>query len=149
MLPERIEALRKLPVFAAAQDEDLQHVASAAAEKSFHAGEILIREGAVGSDVFLIMSGRCEVRRQQGKREKVLATLEAGQFFGEMAVLSPDPRTATVAAVEDVRVLVLSAWEFQMVLRENATLATHIAKALAQRLRDAEEQLAELRRRNG
>jgi CRP-like cAMP-binding protein len=146
-LAERIEVLRQIPVFAAAEEEDLKHVASVATEKRFAKGDVLLREGAVGSDVFLILSGRCEVRRQAGKRERVLATLEAGHFFGEMAVLSPDPRTATVAAVADVRVLVLSAWEFQVALQENAPLASHIAKVLAQRLREAEEELKELRRR--
>jgi CRP/FNR family transcriptional regulator, cyclic AMP receptor protein len=144
---ERVEMLRKIPVFASADEEDVKHVATVATEKRFSTGEILIREGAVGSDVFLMISGRCEVRRQVGKREKVLATLEPGQFFGEMAVLSPDPRTATVAAVADVRVLLLSAWEFQLALQDNAALASHIAKVLAQRLRDAEEELAQLRQR--
>lgn len=144
---ERVEMLRKIPVFAAAEWEDLQHVASVSTEKRFAKGDVLIKEGAVGSDVFLMISGRCEVRRRQGKREKVLGTLEPGQFFGEMAVLSPDPRTATVQAVEDVHVLVLSAWEFQVALQENAALASHIAKVLAQRLRDAEEELVELRQR--
>jgi CRP/FNR family cyclic AMP-dependent transcriptional regulator len=146
-LAERVAMLRKIPVFSQGDEEDLKHVASVAQEKRFAKGDILLEEGAVGSDVFLMISGRCEVRRHVGKRDKLQATLEAGQFFGEMAVLSPDPRTATVCAVEDVRVLVLSAWEFQMALQDNAALASHIAKVLAQRLRDAEEEISELRRR--
>jgi CRP-like cAMP-binding protein len=146
-LADRVAMLRKIPVFSQGDEEDLKHVASVAPEKRFAKGDVLIQEGAVGSDVFLMISGRCEVRRRVGKRDKVLATLEPGQFFGEMAVLSPDPRTATVGAVDDVRVLVLSAWEFQMALQDNAALAAQIAKGLAQRLRDAEEEIVELRQR--
>jgi CRP/FNR family cyclic AMP-dependent transcriptional regulator len=144
-LEERVAMLRKIPVFAEGDEEDLTHVASVTQEKRFAKGDVLIQEGAVGSDVFLITSGRCEVRRHQGKKEKVLARLGPGEFFGEMAVLSPDPRTATVTALDDVRVLVLSAWEFQMTLLDNAPMAAQIAKGLAMRLRDAEEEIAELR----
>jgi len=74
-----------------------------------------------------------------------VAKLGAGDFFGEMAVLSPDPRTATVAAVDAVKALVLSAWEFRQALQANPGMGYQVAKLLAGRLRKAEEALAEAR----
>lgn len=120
----------------------MARVAERTTEKRFAKGDVLVQEGSVGSEVFFILAGRCEVRRTTAGKAKVLAKLGAGDFFGEMAVLSPDPRTATVAAVEPVKVLTLSAWEFRQAMQASPAIGYQVAKILAGRLRKAEEELS-------
>jgi len=142
---DRVSTLKALPLLHDVAQEELERVAERVAEKRFAPGEVLVHEGSVGSDVFFILSGKCEVRRTAGGKAQVVAKLGAGDFFGEMAVLSPDPRTATVAAVDAVKALVLSAWEFRQALQANPGMGYQVAKLLAGRLRKAEEALAEAR----
>jgi trk/ktr system potassium uptake protein len=148
-LADRVSALQKLSLLVGMSEEDLARVAERVSEKHFAAAEVLVHEGSVGSDVFFILSGKCEVRRTAGGRAKVVAKLSPGDFFGEMAVLSPDPRTATVVAVDPVRVLTLSAWEFRQAMQANPAMGYQVAKLLAGRLRKAEEELAEARAPRG
>ena len=142
---ERVASLKALPLLSGASEEDLNRIATKASEQRFKAGQVLVQEGSVGNDVFFILSGSCEVRRQVAGKDKVLATLGPGKFFGEMAVLSPDPRTATVVAAGPVTVLLVSAWEFREALHASPAMGYQVAKLLAGRLRKAEEELEKLR----
>ena len=143
--PERIEALKRLPLLAGASPAGLAEIAEKVTEKEFQPGEVLVRQGELGNSVYFIVSGRCEVRRGTKGVEHVLAILKEGNFFGEIAVLDPDPRTATVAALEPVKTLVLSAWEFREAVAAHPGTAFHVMKVLAARLRKVEADLAELR----
>lgn len=142
---DRLAKLRRLPLLASLSEAELAQMAERVEEKHFPPGAHLVEEGALGHSVFLITSGTCEVTRRVNGRPERLAQLGPGDFFGEMAVLSPDPRTATVTALGPVVAYSLSAFEFRTALLSSPAMAVHVMKVLAGRLRKAEAELAALR----
>ena len=103
------------------------------------AGQTLFREGETGADMYILESGTVEISRGGS----VLATLEAGDFFGEMAILEDQPRFATATARTDVRVLRIERASFADLLRANVEIAIRIMRKLAARQRRAEQRLLE------
>jgi hypothetical protein len=103
------------------------------------AGQILFREGDKGSEMYILESGSVEIVRGGA----VLATLEAGDFFGEMAILEDQPRFATAQAKSDARVLKIERATFADLLRANVEIAVRIMRKLVARQRRAEQRLAE------
>jgi serine/threonine-protein kinase len=103
---------------------------------TFKAGTTIVREGERGNTAYIIVTGRCEVRKNLDRTFTVLQTLGPGDVFGEMAVLNETTRSATVTAIEDVTALVVSG---DQLLREMATLKPWMAsimQRLASRLQD-------------
>lgn len=107
--------------------------------KTFSKGTILFREGDPGKDMFIIQSGKVQVKKNVGGEEKVLAELASGEFFGEMALLEGLNRSATVEVTEDSRILVISPDTFQGLLKSNAEIALKMLKKMASRLRALDE----------
>jgi CRP/FNR family cyclic AMP-dependent transcriptional regulator len=131
---DQLDHLAQVPLFAELSRRDLQKVAKASDEVTVETGRVLVREGELGHEFFLIMTGSCTVRR--GNRK--VATLGPGQWFGEMAVLSKAARNATVVADEPSTLLVLGQREFFGVLEDVPNLSTKLLRTLATRLRDAD-----------
>lgn len=104
------------------------------------AGSFVFREGEAGSDMYIIEAGTLEVLRAARGTEP-LATLGAGDFFGEMAILEDQPRFASVRATSAVRLLRVDRAAFAGMLRENFEIAVRIMRKLVARLRRTEEQL--------
>jgi CRP-like cAMP-binding protein len=129
-----IDHLAAVPLFSALSKRDLQHVARASDEVHVTGGKTLVEEGASGHEFFLILDGTASVLRNGRK----IATLGPGQYFGEMAVLDRQPRSATVRADTDMHVLVLGQREFAAVLDEVPTLARKLLATMAGRLREAD-----------
>ena len=94
----------------------------------FPSGEILFRDGDAAETMYVLRSGRVRVFKEVNGREKTLAFIEAGDFFGEMALLNNKPRTA---------VLVIDAKMFEAMLRGNAEIAVRMIQRLAKRLDEA------------
>lgn len=107
--------------------------------KTFSKGTILFREGDPGKDMFIIQSGKVQVKKKVGGGEKVLAELASGEFFGEMALLEGLNRSATVEVTEDSRILVISPDTFQGLLKSNVEIALKMLKKMASRLRALDE----------
>ena len=84
--------------------------------------------------MYIIRSGRVQLTRWIRGREIHLATLPAGEFFGEMAIINVAPRSATAQVIEDARLLVLDAARFEQMLRHNSEIAVRMIKKLAARL---------------
>ncbi|MFO0614937.1 MAG: protein kinase [Polyangiaceae bacterium] len=106
--------------------------------KTFKAGEIIVREGDQGSEAYMIVAGRCRAYRDVKGAQELLALMEPGDAFGEMALILYEPRAATVVAVDDVTVLVLD----QATLDEGLGLSGWtgaLVRALAQRFADLEQ----------
>lgn len=103
----------------------------------FEAGSVIIQEGDVGHEAFMIISGNCRAYRQVGGGREVLANMGAGDVFGEMALLLQEPRAATVEAVEPTTVLVLDRNTMTEGLGYDGWTGT-LVRALAQRFRDLE-----------
>lgn len=104
-------------------------------------GTVLFQEGQPGREMFVIQSGKVTIAKKVRDAEKVLATLGAGEFFGEMAIISSKPRNATATVVEEARLLVIDPKTFEAMVRGNAEIAVRMIKKLADRLADADAQI--------
>ncbi|CAN5420949.1 hypothetical protein BH10ACT3_BH10ACT3_05560 [soil metagenome] len=127
-----------LPLFAACSKRDLQRLAKATDELRISAGTDLTTEGTLGREAFVIVSGTAAVT----KGGQQVAVLGAGDHFGELSLLDGGVRTATVTALDDMVVLVLSKPAFNGVLDEIPTLAHKLLVSLAHRLRESEQSLS-------
>jgi CRP-like cAMP-binding protein len=112
--------------------------------KTFPAGTVLFREGEPGRDMYVVQSGRVNVSKKVGEVEKILASLGAGEFLGEMSILNNKPRSATATCAEDAKLLVVDAKTFEAMIRGNAEIAIRMIKKLAGRLAEANDQIENL-----
>lgn len=127
-----LDHLASVPLFSACSKQDLQAVARASDELDLAAGRTLCEQGRVGREAFVILEGSADVIRSNKK----IATLDAGACFGELALLDHGPRTATVVAATDLKVLVIGAREFAALLDDVPSFARRLLKSLATRIRD-------------
>ncbi|HEY0003978.1 MAG TPA: cyclic nucleotide-binding domain-containing protein [Pyrinomonadaceae bacterium] len=133
---EKMIALRSAPIFSRLPPEGLAELARASREAEFAAGANLCLEGEPGNEVFILLAGEVEVFIRKGEEEQLVNREKAGAFIGEMAVLDPAPRSATVrAASSGTRVLRLDGDAFRNVLNDDPTIAYGVIRTLAQRLR--------------
>lgn len=128
---EKVLFLKQIPLFSRIPGEELARIARIAYEVSFTEGEELILEGDIGDAAYLIVSGAVSV--QVGGNP--VATLGAGQFVGEMAILDSEPRSATVVATENLRALKIEREDFTDLLAERAEIAIGIIRIISWRLR--------------
>jgi CRP-like cAMP-binding protein len=131
---EKLDQLGRMWLFSACTRKDLQVIGRASDEVTVPAGKALTEEGKAGHEFYLILDGEASVRRK-GRR---IATLGAGQYFGELSLLDRGPRTATVVAESDLRLLVLGQREFNGILDEVPGLAHKVLRTMAERLRVAD-----------
>lgn len=111
--------------------------------REFPAGEVLFREGDVGSEMFVIQAGRVRVTKRIAGGELTIAMLGRGEFLGEMAILNNKPRSATATVVEDASCLVIDAKTLESMIARNAEIAMRLVKKLAARV-DAADALVQI-----
>lgn len=139
MTVEKMIALRSVPLFSSLAPQDLASIAQTSVEREFAPGQVLCVEGEPGDEVFILLSGDVKVLRQDGAEQKMVGIEKAGGFIGEMAVLDPAPRAATVlAGSEGTRVLSLGGNVFREALGANPSVAGGVIRALAARLRGSQ-----------
>ena len=107
----------------------------------FEPGTVLFREGDTGSEMYVIHQGHVRLTRGKGSRETTLAVLPPGEFFGEMAIVTDQPRTATATVEEQAKLLVLDSATFEAMVRNNAEIALRIIRKMATRLESANTQI--------
>jgi CRP-like cAMP-binding protein len=127
-----LDQLAAVSLFSACSKKELQAVARATDELDLPAGKVLCEQGAIGREAFVLVSGTADVHRN----DKKVATLGAGDCVGELALLDHGPRTATVTAATDCKVLVIGAREFAAIIDEVPPIAHKILKSMAARIRD-------------
>jgi CRP-like cAMP-binding protein len=130
----KVDLIGGLPLFELCSKRDLRRIAALAEERTVEAGTELIREGEPGTEFYVVVEGKIQVRR--GARQ--VAALGAGSFVGEIALLSRQPRTATVVATTPLRVLAIEGKSFVELLDSLPELWLKVARALAERV-DADE----------
>lgn len=130
---EVVTRLAKVPLFSGCSQKDLQTIARVIKDIDHEKGTVIAREGEPGIGLFLIADGTAEVTIGGAKK----ASLEPGDFFGEIALLDGGPRTATVTATSDVKLLGLTEWVFRGLMQEHPTIAVKTLQAMAGRLRNA------------
>ena len=139
------ELLRKFAFFAELDDRELASVAAAAKPRRYAKDEVIFHEDERGDVFCLIREGRVKVTMisPEGK-EIILVILGPGDFFGEMALLDDEPRSATVVAIEPLEVMTIWRNDFLQLLSENFSIAKKVLKELSRRLRSASNRIESL-----
>jgi CRP-like cAMP-binding protein len=127
---EKVELLKRTALFSECTKADLVEVAISTDEREASEGDRLTEEGGRGREFFLLVEGAVAVRR--GRRK--LADLGPGDWFGEIAILTYKPRTATVTATSPVRLLVISDRAFRRVVETRPRIALNVLRSVAERL---------------
>jgi CRP/FNR family transcriptional regulator, cyclic AMP receptor protein len=140
------ELLKGVDLFSALDDAQLNVISEMVIEKHFRKGEIILREDDdTTQSLFIIAKGEVKVLlTAEGGREAILATLKEGEFFGEMALLDGEPRSATVRAVEDSHLLTLRREDFLTNVRKQPDLALTLLAEMSLRLRRSNRQISSL-----
>jgi len=126
----RVEALRRVPLFAGLADDELEQIADASNEVEVPAGQLLVQPGMKGTGMFFICEGTAIVETKRDQLE-----LGPGQFFGELALMSPDAtRTARVRAKTDLRCLALDRASFRALVAQNPDVAAALLEVALGRL---------------
>lgn len=142
---DAIRVLREIPLFSEVGDSDLESLSSLVIERRFPKHKTIVEEGAPGDFMYIICEGRVKVTKLSGDgREKILELLDSGDFFGEMSLLDDAPRSASVEALCEVRVLALARNDFLDLLRKSSDLALAVVQELTRRLRQVDEQASSL-----
>ncbi len=129
-------ALKKISLFTTLPDEMLVYLAGEVHERQLSAGHVLFREGDKGDALYFVLDGTLEVTQKSGQdREIILATFNAGEYFGEMALLEDKPRSASARVVSDCRLLALDREDFTALLEKNPAIALQMTRAISERLR--------------
>ena len=141
---ERILALKQVPLFANLTLEQLEAVHQRTVESVFLPGEVIVRQGEAGGELYLLLDGVVEVFLNHGTPEQELRrVMEAVEYFGEMAALVDEPRSATVVAREQSRLLALDGGSLKELIHQMPEIAFEIFRALNARVRSAERDLLE------
>jgi CRP-like cAMP-binding protein len=127
---EKVELIKKAPLFAHCSKRELQEVAQLADEIDLREGKEMTRQGSRGREFFVLLEGTAKVTKN-GRR---INTLGSGDFFGEIALVSDTPRTATVTATSPVRALVVTDRSFRRLLEDSPSIQSKVLTALAERL---------------
>ena len=123
------EILKNIPFFAGLSDEDLQAIIGMIQMEYFAADHVIFEKGDAGDIMYIIKRGQVQVLRDN----TILAVLHDGQFFGEMALVSDEPRNATIKTVTDVEVLTLKKDDFKNLLQTNPSIASIVSYEVVKR----------------
>lgn len=137
--------ISRVPLFAGLNEEQYAALASRTGGVSLRRGEVLFEEGDPGDRLFIITEGKVKLgHTSPDGRESLLAILGPGEIIGELTLFDPGPRSTTATAVSPVSLLSLDHQALMDILDVNPSLAKHMLRALAQRLRRTNESLSDL-----
>ena len=126
----KVELLKRVPLFSKLGKQQLQQVAQIADELDLPAGKEMATEGDRGREFFVLLKGEADVTKDGRK----ISTMREGDFFGEIALVTKMPRTATVTATSAVDVLVITERAFDNLLKTTPEIGHSVAEALAERV---------------
>jgi CRP-like cAMP-binding protein len=118
-------------------------------ERTYEDGDLIVSEGETGAEMFVIQSGRVAVTKKTAEGDLLLATLERGDFFGEMSLLESQPRSATVRAVGPTKLLAIRSGELLMKIRRDPTFAFELLQRMSGRIRVLDEEITRLSSQSG
>ena len=140
-----LDVLRSVPLFSQLGEEDLLAFASLTRERAYPKGSVIVFEDDPGDALYLVAGGQVKVVLiGEDGREVILSVLGEGSFFGEMALLDDQPRSAHVIAMEDSTLLLLRRDDFRARLKESPAVAVSLLAELSRRLRLADEKIGAL-----
>jgi len=126
----KVDLLKSVPLFAGCTKSELKQLASSTDEVDLREGYVLMREGRPGREFFVLIDGDVKVTA----KDKKVADLSGGDWFGEIALLTKVPRTATITATSDVRALVLTDRSFRRVVETMPSIALKVLASVGDRL---------------
>ena len=126
-----VDMLKKVPLFADLDERELEQIAGSMRERTFGAGDTVTEEGAGGAGFFVVESGEADVSVDGQPR----GTIGAGDYFGEIALLTGSDRTATITATSDLHCYGMTPWDFRPLVESNSTIAWKLLTAMADKLR--------------
>ena len=135
---DRVRFLTKVPLFENLKEKQLRRLAMRFVSRQYEPGQDIVTQGKGGAGLFILVSGAAEAIRVRSDGSKaVVNTFGPTDFFGELALLDDQPRTASVVTTEETECLVLSQWEFLGALREDPEMSIEVLRELAWRFRQA------------
>jgi CRP-like cAMP-binding protein len=126
----KVELLKSVPLFASCTKKELRHLAATADEVDVREGYVLVREGRPGREFFVLVDGTVQVTAKGRK----IAELSGGDWFGEIALLTKVPRTATVTSTSAVRALVVTDRSFRRLVETMPSIALKVLASVGERL---------------
>ena len=134
---QKADWLAEVPLFAGISQESMSRLVAVAGEQEFAPGQFIVRQGQVGSGLYVVVSGSVDVVRGA---DEVLAQLSPGDFFGELSVIDQKPRNASVQATEATTCLALASWDLLSLLEQDPALSLNLIKGLVARIRATGDQ---------
>ena len=141
---ELIIALKGIPLFASVQGEGLKRIAETIREMKIPASELIFAEHDLGDEMYIVHSGRVLIFHDAGGRENVLDSVRSGGYFGEMAIVDQQPRSASARTTEETVLLVLHKDDFHTAVHDYPEIAFEVMKELIRRLREADQRIRAL-----
>ncbi|MBC8552403.1 MAG: cyclic nucleotide-binding domain-containing protein [Candidatus Brocadiales bacterium] len=109
--------------------------------RDYKDGDIIFEENSIGKEMYIILTGKVKVIKEKGDVETTLATLEEGEFFGEMSLFDNNPRSATVKALGNVKLLEINQKNFLKKISRDPSLAFRMLEKMSQRIRTTDEKI--------
>jgi CRP/FNR family cyclic AMP-dependent transcriptional regulator len=125
------DVLKRVPIFAGLDKRELEQIAATLRERRFSAGDTVTEEGAGGAGFFIVEEGQAEVQVEGKPR----GTIRAGDYFGEIALLTGSDRTATIKATSNMVCWGMTPWDFRPLVESNSAIAWKLLTAMADKLR--------------
>ncbi len=142
---KKIELLQSVALFWDLSEEELGYISEKMIARHYESGKFIFLEDSEGEQCFFVIKGSVKVTRlSKDGREVILAMLNEGEFFGELALLDGESRSANVIALEETEVLTLNREDFLVVLQDYPQIAIQLLKEMAHRLRKSDRQIASL-----
>lgn len=135
---EKLDLLRRVPLLAGLGRREIEEVGRLAEEIDLPAGKVLMREGDIGREFYVLVTGSVSIERGG----VLIRTMVPGDFFGEIALLDEGPRTATATTTASSKLLVLAHREFHSLMDRFPAIRTCVLEALAKRIRQHEPEAA-------
>lgn len=135
---ERMELMRRVRLFKSFSDEELSQINDLLKERRYRKNSVIFEQGDPGDALYIVESGRVKATiRDEDNRERIIALFGEGDYFGEMALITDQPRSATMAVVGDANLLILPKEAFERFLATNTQVMAHLLREMTQRVVEA------------
>jgi CRP/FNR family cyclic AMP-dependent transcriptional regulator len=140
-----LDLIRRVPLFSTLTQAQAESVSDAVIKRRFKRGESIVEQGEKSNMLVIVLTGRARVVTTDSRgREVILATMNPGDYVGEMSLIDNQPHSATVRAEIQTDALILGRMEFARCLPDNTSMAYAVMKGLVQRLRHADRKIESL-----